>query len=84
MIDRYSQGSVATTKQLLTTSFDENSNMLLPFEEPRNKPQTRVTWNDIELENTKRVKYLGVTYSDRSLTYQAHCPNLKIKVTARN
>lgn len=47
----------------------------------RNREANRklnVTWNGIELDITQHAKYLGVTL-DRSLTYRAHCENLKKK-----
>ena len=43
----------------------------------------KVSWDEVDLENTTPPKYLGVTL-DRMLSYQQHIQNIKIKVATHN
>ena len=43
----------------------------------------KVSWNEVDLENTTHLKYLGVTL-DRTLNYKQLIQNTKMKVATRN
>ena len=47
------------------------------------KRSLQVSWNGVDLENTDTPKYLGVIL-DRTLSYNTHIHNTKIKVATRN
>ena len=47
------------------------------------KKTLEVKWNNIDLENTPHPKYIGVNL-DRTLSYEKHIHNTKMKVATRN
>lgn len=47
------------------------------------KRKLKIIWEDVEIENTEYLKYLGVTL-DRTLSFKLHCGNVKQKTHARN
>ena len=47
------------------------------------KRSLKISWNEVDLENTTHPKYFGVTLN-RTLNYKQHIQNTKMKVATRN
>ena len=74
--------TVYRNNSLLVTS-DKTQVTAFHLRNRETKKSLKVSWNGVDLENTAKSKYLGVTF-DRTLSYKQHIQNTKMKVDTRN